>query len=391
MRTTVLVLCLAACDSSTGNNHDDLSVPDDLSMHASDGGDSGVVVTVDAGITGSFTYNVTDKAGSFQVITIDHGKNTIKGINTTASYTLAGTFETLASGYLKITFNAGCNGASCTPSTSTTAVTLPGGNSIPIPTSAHGIEAPGAFLMILGDDLMGGVLGVGASDCTTDMLGDYTIIDVVQPADLNLLTDVAFEESTIGGTAAAPTVTGTIFPLTADGGTFPISTGTCSAGVMTFTGNPAGDTHVLESGAVGLTVTRTPTANSDALLSLGFKHSAITLAELESHSYSGYTIISATNSGVSYSSLVFGASAVGAGHAFADPDANALDPDPAHGATITLDGIDGNGLISATLSGSVTGVMRGAAIAAGGHNVLALEGALGGDGTQIIDLVMVSR
>jgi hypothetical protein len=387
----LFVLCLAACDSSSGSNHDDLSVADDLSVKDGAASDAGMVLTVDAGLTGVFTYNATDTAGAFQVVTIDHGKNTIKGANTTDSYGLAGTIETLASGYLKITFNAGCNGAGCTPSTSATSVSLPGGGTIPLPSSAHGIEAPGAFVMILGDDLRGGVLGVAASDCTTDMLGDYTTIDVVEPMGTNLFTDVAYVESTLAGTATAPTVTGSIFPLTADGGAFAGNTGTCSAGVISFSGNPNGDVNSLESGAAGVLLTRTPLANNNALLSIGIKHSSVTLADLESHSYSGYTIIIANGGGVEYTSLVFGASNAGAGHPFADPDANALDPDPSHGATITLDGIDGNGLISASISGAVTGVMRGAAIQAGGHNLLVLEGAPNGDGTQIINVVLVSR
>jgi hypothetical protein len=391
LRLSVLLILVAACDSSNSKSENDLSAAMDMAMSSGKDAavDSGAVVTVDSGVTMSYTYNAIDGDGAFHVVTVDHGKGTVKSIDTTNAYTLAGTFETLASGYLKVTFNAGCNGAACTPTVSSS-VNGPGG-AVALPTGAHGIEAPGALVVFLGDSLMGGAVGTIASDCSTDAFGTYVGQNVNTPQGSNLFTDFAYSQTTLSGTATNVTASNEIFPLTADGGVTPPSTGTCSAGVVSFPG-AGGNTGatVLESGSNGVVLVDNSSGGGN-VLAVGLKHSALTLADLENQSYSGYNFITMSNSGgVEYASLVFGNSAAGNGRPFADPDANTIDPDPSHAAVVTLTGID-NGVISGTLSGSTTGTLRGAGIKAGGRTILVLTGDLNGDGTQILTVVVVSH
>jgi hypothetical protein len=397
MRLTSLALLLSAvaCKSSSPSS----------SIDAGNGIADAPIATADAP-SSTPDARGPDAATSFQyqgangqdrtnyTFTFDHAANTFVVTNTSALYTLSGPVVALPSGFLKITFIAGCNGAGCTPSSVNSTIDTQNGGTVTLPFTAHALEADGFIALVLTDVTQVGIGGVGQSDCVNGMLASYNVMAFNQQPGDDISTGFAYSQATIGGTTTAPTSMGNAFSLYSDAGTpFPSLSGTCSAGIMEFAGGEVdGGIQVYESGAKGVILFNNPDDLGNQT-GIGLKQTPITLADLENHNYAAFTFIHGASAGPAYGELSIGASPSGVGKPFADVaavDSNTLSTDTTMWSVVNFDGID-NGLFHGTITSTGIDVnLKGAAIKAGGKNIIIGEGASATDGTQIMDIYAIS-
>ncbi len=361
-----LALAVAACDSGSSTGGHDLSASVDMAVGdaRSRNDDAAVTVTVDSGVSGVYHYQgTTPQVGVTFTFTLDHSASTIVATNTDpgTAFTLSGTFESLASGFLKTSFTAGCDGVGCTPSASNVVTTF--GSTITFPENGHALEAPGYLLVLDLDDANVQLAAVGSDSCSPGMFATYNAVDIV-PSDEN-----ALELATLSGSAAAVTASGDSYALDTDGGMSFNQTGPCSGGVITFQSGAAdGGVSVFESGSSGVIFVSNPSGNSNTA-QLALKRSAITLTDLENHTYSAFTF-QPMSTVAQYGTLTLGSAPSGQGKLFLDPDSNSVDPNGNNWAIINFDTVVNGLLTGVQTSGNQTAALEGAVLQAGGVNIL---------------------
>jgi hypothetical protein len=363
--TAVLLTC--GCDSSS-SGVEDLAVPSDMAMrHKSDAMDASVVLTVDGGVTGSYQYlGSAPEAGVDLTVTIDHDTNriTVGSADPSSAFTISGPFQTLASGFLKITFTDGCNGAGCVPAPGTLSIL---GSTVALPEAAHAMESPGVLAVVLIDQQALPIVGVAQTDCGTAMLGSYNLIDL-----LPVSTD-AWAQVTLGGSATNVTAASNEFALNGDAGTASSASGPCASGVIQFGGGAGmtGGQSIYQSGGSGVLFVSSP-GDPVSLASFGLMQSAIALSDLDNKRY---LTLSFDVTGVSapvYGAMQIGPSSTGVMKPFADPDSDTVDVDGSDWSTFSLEGM-ASGLITASLTvDTQTWAAQGAALQVGNVNVMAM-------------------
>jgi hypothetical protein len=370
MRTDVAVLAAmtaitlaCGCDSSSSSEHD-LAVPSDMAMRrVGDAMDASVVLTVDGGVTGSYQYlGSAPQAGVDLNVTIDHDANRITVGN--SDFTITGPFQTLASGFLKVVFTDGCNGAGCAPAPGTLQIL---GSTVALPEAAHVMESPGVLAVVIIDQQGVPIIGVAKTDCATAMLGNYNLIDLA-PVAMD-----AWAQVTLGGSASTVTASGDEFALNGDAGTDISASGTCMSGVIQFGGGAsmAGGESVYQSGGNGVLFVSSP-GDTVSLASVGLLQSSIALSDLQNKRYLALSFDVTGTSAPVYGAMQIGSSNTAVMKPFLDADSDTVDVNGSDWSSFSFESI-ASGLITANLTlGTSTSASQGAALKVGSVNVMTM-------------------
>ena len=308
-----------------------------------------------------FTY-VGDINGDILEITVDHGANTVSGVDTTTPFVFTGPVTLLPSGFLRVIVTAGCDGAGCTP-------TNKGSTKVTIGTILHAIEAPGTVLVIHSDKDANAYGLVARGDCSS-LFTTYNYVMTGFPSTFDPINSTTFGVVTLGGSASAVTIASMGSTLGGSTKSDPSPPpASCNKGEMIFSaGSSLLTIQASATGGLFVSGAGDKTSPNGAV---GFKQNSLALADLENKTYSGFAFSDTTNA----ISVTFGGSAAGTSKIFSDVDNNVLSTDMTTFSTVTLSGIS-SGLASGTFTGVVTtGSFRATTMSVGGQTVMVLAGA----------------
>ncbi len=380
------------CDSSPGSgSHHDLSANQEQDLAVGDGASKdgsftdGPVVTVDSGVSGINSYTALSLPGAeIFTLKLDHTLGQVTVTDLTTPFTLSGTFETLASGFLRFFLYDVCTGAGCTPQAAGS-FTFPGDKTATaLPLVAHSLEAPGAFILFIPSDSGGAIVGGQSSACVAGMDTTYNAV----PLGADSATVVVLSLS--GVSTVDPTLT--LYPLDSDAGApqSPApSPGPCSNSVTAIGrdggASEDGGASLLSSGGTGVVAL----AISDQGAALGLKQTAITLSELTNNrTFRGLLIGNDTNPvSLAFGAFTAGQPASGVITPILDVDANTLDT--SNQAIVHITSIQ-NGLVTGDIASTPNAVhFQGGGLQVGSSNLMFLTGSDGTGGSQ--ELILISN
>lgn len=371
----------ASTDGAVGGDgamNGDAAIPNDAAV-AGDGAGNADLTQMAAG---NRYIGLADPNGEMVTMTLDHNANTFEVVGSPTAFTLTGTLAAKLSGFLKLTVTAGCDGVGCVPN-GNGAVETPNGSTM------HVVEGAGYFVVAVHDG--GGKNGFGAvavNNCDPGMFATYNFTNVGFPQNYDLYTNDAYGNVTLGGTAAAVTISGTNYAI--DGShampfTAPMVV-PCNQGVTI----PDVGSHVLTS-ANGVVIVD----NSNSPGAVGLAQSQIALADIENHTYAGFAFDNSMNSTPTPVSVTFAGAPMGLAKRVTDIDNNILDPNKS--LTINIANL-ANGLAAGTVTGDLTAPFKAAAMKNGAQTFLSvIIGASngGGDGGMgaptAVNLVLISH